>query len=74
LNNKKLLPYKLVPGGLTMSPNKRYLMLNGSCSNLQDPSSMKSLGYINNVPNDAHFDPVSDNYKNDAKVLELYNH
>jgi len=40
-----MIPYKLIPGGLTVgNPKNRFMMLDSSATNLQDPSSMVNLG------------------------------
>jgi len=38
-------PYKLIPGGLTLGKaNERFMMIDGSATNIQNPQSMQDLG------------------------------
>jgi len=41
----KVQPYKLIPGGLTLGKaSERFMMIDGSATNIQNPQSMKDLG------------------------------
>eukprot|EP00801_Mesodinium_rubrum_P005179 Mrub_05182.p1 GENE.Mrub_05182~~Mrub_05182.p1 ORF type:complete len:352 (+),score=88.46 Mrub_05182:82-1056(+) len=68
--NGRVIPYKLIPGGLTVgSPGKRKMMLDSSASNLQDPSSMVDLGYVHNIPkiSDDQLSYCHDHYNKTSK-------
>lgn len=64
-------PYKLIPGGLTLGKaSQRFMMIDGSATNIQNPQSMQDLGYVHNKPKvDDQMSLLDDNLRRTLPIV-----